>query len=113
MATYGIIEELMKPTVHFHMMVILGLASLGCSVYVLVAMIYPAECLKVEGHKTAVITSQIMNKVECNDGQKLALIFFITQIKARNVIVQNALFKFEWRTFLVVSKKKYFNFKNS
>lgn len=103
MVAYGIIAELMKPTDDFYMSVILGLASFGCSVYILIAMIYPGECLKTEALRTAVITSRIMNKIECHDSQKLGLIYFMTHLKARNVIVQNALFKFEWNTFLVVS----------
>lgn len=103
MAAYGIIEELLKPTDHYLLMIVLGLAAFSGSVYILVAMIYPAECLKVEGRRTAVITSQIMNKVDCNDSQKLGLIFFMTELNARNVVIQNALFKFEWNTLLVVN----------
>lgn len=103
MAAFGIIAELMKPTTEFYVSVILGLASFGCSVYILIAMIYPGECLKTEALRTNIILSQIMNKIECNDSQKLGLIFFMTHLNARNVTVQNALFKFEWNTFLVVS----------
>lgn len=103
MAAYGIVEELMKTTENHLITAILGLAAFSCSVYIFIAMMYPAECLKIEGRRTAVITSQIMNKVDCHDSQKLGLIFFMTQLKSRNVVVQNALFKFEWNTFLMVN----------
>lgn len=104
--SYSILAEISKPTEDFFAMIILGLTSFCCSLYIIIALIYPGECLKAEGCKTVVVTSQIMNKVESNDGKKLALVFFMTQLKARNVIVQNSLFKFEWNTFIVVSLQK-------
>lgn len=103
MASYSIVAELSKPTEDFYVMVILGFITLCYSIYISIAITYPGECLKAEGCKTAVITSQFMNKIESDNGQKLALMYFIAQLKARNVIVQNALFKFEWNTFLVVN----------
>jgi hypothetical protein len=56
-----------------------------------------------EARKTSVIFSQIINKVNPSDLQKIDLNFFIGQANSQNLNLQNSLFMINWSTLVTVS----------
>lgn len=92
----------MAPTEYFSWVIYFNSLNIVLHFYLLLPMVHSGAGLQSEGKRIVEITSQIMNKPGYDDRQKIDLVFFLSQFKSRNIYVQNAFFKIDWNTFLVV-----------
>lgn len=66
-------------------------------------VIYSGSVTTKEAEKTGVILNNLMNDLEPNETQKIDFIYLMTQIRSRNLNIQNKFFKLNWNVFLSVS----------
>lgn len=67
------------------------------------AVIYFASSLTREAKNTTKYLSQTMVNSEFSDSQKLDLIYFMAQLRARNLKIENILFTLDWSVLVAVS----------
>lgn len=78
--------------------------DMSMNLLTLITPIYATSSLTKEAEGTALIISKIMNESVLNEYQKIDFMFFITQVRARNLNVQNMFFKINWNVLLTVSR---------
>ena len=57
-----------------------------------------------EANKTRVVFSQIFREVDPDERQKLDFHYFMAQVKARELDLQNILFTINWKSLVAVSR---------
>lgn len=77
--------------------------SLVFNFLVQIAIVKSGSDLTEEAGMASVIISKIMNEFHFSESQKIDFMFFITQVKARKVDVQNSMFTINWKLLLAVS----------
>lgn len=79
----------------------LSLVLLFFNTSIIITIIYAASSASIIAQETAAILSKVMDN--CNDEQKLDFVYFMAQVRARNLKLRNFLFEVDWSTFLTVS----------
>lgn len=86
------------------MTLVMHVVDMSMNLLTLITPIYATSSLTNEAEGTALIISKIMNESVFNEDQKIDFMFFITQVRARNLNVQNMFFKINWNVLLTVSR---------
>lgn len=102
-AAYGVVQELLYPTEIAMVKIILGSMSLTFNYLLKVAVVTSGSGLTKEAQRTAIVISKIINETACSESRKIDFIFFMSQIKSRDVNVKNNLFLINWKLLLAVS----------
>lgn len=69
-----------------------------------ISSVHAGASLTSEVKNTSVILSKRMKSFDLIESQKIDFICLMTQMKARNSIIQNVLFNIDWNVLLTVSK---------
>ena len=100
---YGIIKELSGPSNYSFVYLYTNFSYLLYHHFLTIVIVISGNSLTKEAQQTTMILGQILNAAGANGKQKIDLIFFLMHANARNLNVQNFLFKINWKVFFTVS----------
>lgn len=104
--SYGIVFELLQSSVHFYLVMPLNCIGLLHHISIVLGVIYAGSSATKEAERTKTHFSKVVNESILNDSEKINFLYFMSQLQARNVNLENALFKINWNVLLTVKPKK-------
>ena len=84
------------------MMILLNGVSLFHFTLIAVIAVHFCSSLTDTANATVVTLSKLVATTELNEAQKVDFIFSMTQIRSRNLNIQNIFFKINWNVLLTV-----------
>lgn len=101
--SFGIIYYILRAEEYSQVATTLSIIGLSHDIVVIIIILNAGSSLTEEAEKTGVIISKLVNESKCDLLQKVDFLFFMAQIKSRNLNVQNFMFKINWNVLLCVS----------
>lgn len=100
---YGVLHELIRPTqLSFATIYLNGIGFLN-QLTLITTVVFTGSITTAEAEKTALIYNKTTSLSELNENQKIDYIYLMTQIRSRNLNIQNIFFNLNWNVFLAVS----------
>lgn len=101
--SYGFVNEILRPS-NFTFITFFT-NGVGVVHHALLTMLvaYSGTVVSKAAKRTPKIISDLMNGSSVSESQKIDFIFFMTQIRSRNLNIENDLFTINWRLTLGVS----------
>lgn len=101
--SYGIVFELLRSTVHFYLVMPLNCIGLLHHISIVLAVVYAGSSATKEAERTKTNYGKVVNESILNDSEKINFLFFMSQLQARNVNLENVLFKVNWNVLVTVN----------
>ena len=102
-SAFGLVRELENSSEPFSILMIISVFGMLYYLTLIVLTIYAGSALTKEAEKTTLVINCSIAEVELTEAQKIDFVFFMSQIRSRNLNVQNIFFKINWRTLMAVS----------
>lgn len=109
---YGIIIEILSPGPLFTAALCTNCFGVVNCWYLMCAVVFVGSRLSAEASRTAIVYDKSQGCVTSCDAHKLNFVYVMTQVKARNISVQNFLFKIDWTVVLGVGFESKLKIKN-
>lgn len=102
---FGVVKELLKPSENLILTVVMNVCCILLFVWLACTMASTGSKLTAEADMTGIIVSKMLIEISEEDKRRRNdFVYFMTQIKARNVNVQNFMFRINWNVVLAVSE---------
>lgn len=102
-AAFGVIKEIMQTSTIPAATLYLNSYCLISYLSVIAAVCWNGALVTSRANSTIAIAGKIMNKFSFDKDQKAELVFVLTQMRSRNLKVENFLFVINWNSLLTVS----------
>ena len=103
-ALYSTFRLIKKPTKDFEAEIFLSAFGIVSYIFLVISIIFFGDSTTKEAEKSAEMLGKLMNTKKFCDGEKLDLMFLMSQIQSRKVDIQNMFFTINWNVLLTVSK---------
>lgn len=103
--SYGITFELLRSTDHYYLVMPMNCIGLLHHISIVLGVIYAGSSATNEAERTKTNFRKAVNESILNDSEKINFLYFMSQLRARNVNLENALFKINWNVLLTVKPK--------
>jgi hypothetical protein len=70
--------------------------------FLIVLVLYFGDSTSKEAEKTAEVLGKFINELELSVTEKSNFVFLMSQVKSRNVVVENSFFKVNWSVLVTV-----------
>lgn len=102
--SYSIAREAMRSNSRSFIVLPINVSCFIHFFFFVVCVTHFGSSLAKETRKTITMFSKTMNSLAVDgDSQKVDLIYVLSQLKSRNVIIQNDVFPIDWKAFVSVS----------
>lgn len=104
-ASFGIVNELLQRTDHTSASLLLnGLSLIGYGILIMITLNSGSSLTKEARATITVISKHEASGIKsAKESHKIDFIFFVTQMRSRNLQIQNDFFKINWNVLLAVS----------
>lgn len=106
---FGLISELLHSTTHFYSVLILDCTGISHQLLVVVGVICAGSYTTKEAENTKIIIGKVISETVLNDSEKINFMYLMSQLRSRNLNLENVLFKINWNVLLTVSRSITFN----
>lgn len=106
---FAIVYELLNSTIFSYPIFIMNTICLINHVSAVAAISYAGSSVAEEASKTNGIVAKIVNESILSGTEKINFMFFMTQLRSRNVNLESAFFKVNWNILVTVKIKMFYS----